>query len=287
MARGSVDVLENLLDGFLVGRFQVRYVHGNPGAPADLDRLFQGGGDPLSVSHVGDVEASLLRHDLARLHELVCGGEALGDVVEPGGDADRSLDHAALDLPPDQGHLKVVGGAAAEAAGHAADIGVRDVGNGILHVRPVDAVHVLPQALPAVVLAVRQRVKRFHIKYPLRCGIAVDRGVGDAVGHDDLGGEPLGGLGLQVGGLQQPAVGVVVGVDESGGDDPARSVDAVSACGSGKVSDFGDAVAGDEDVRPEARGARPVDDGAVEYGDFCHGVAGICRPAVSDSGSSS
>ena len=58
-------------------------------------------------------------------------------------------------------------------------------------------------------------------------GGGVNWGVGDAVGHEDFGGEALEGLGEEVGLLQEPAVGVVVDIDKARGDDFALGVDAV------------------------------------------------------------
>ena len=81
---------------------------------------------------MGGVEALLGRHGGAGFDEFVGGGKAFGDVVEAGRNADRAFGHAALDPGENLFHLHVVGDAAVPAAGHGPQMGVGEVGDGVL-----------------------------------------------------------------------------------------------------------------------------------------------------------
>ena len=76
-------------------------------------------------------------------------------------------------------------------------------------------------------MALQQAVEGAHVVDPVGASGRVNRGVGDAVGHEDFGGKALEGLGAEVGLLQEPAIGVIVDIDKARGDDFALGVNAV------------------------------------------------------------
>ena len=97
LGAGGVDAPDDL--GHLVpvwapGRLQVVDLRRHAGAPGDLDRLvepFQQAG--FLGAQVGDVDAAVLRNDLAERDQLVGSGVAPGRVDQGGGDAEGAVLH--------------------------------------------------------------------------------------------------------------------------------------------------------------------------------------------------
>ena len=101
--------------------------------------------------------------------------------------------------------------------------------------------------------------------------LGADGGVGDAVGHDELGGEALAGLADLVFFSQEPAVRVIVQIDEAGRNDLAGGVDYLGGCGAGEVANGSDAIALDADIPAAARRAVAIYDSSTCDDDIVQG----------------
>ena len=242
-----------------------------PGPFSDLDRLADPLQDPLLVTDMSRVDAVVFGDHLAGFDQFVGRGVALHDVVEPGRDAHGPLLHPPMHLPADHLHLQIVDPLLAESAGQRTDICVGDVAGDVLCRRPIEFGQELTNRFPTPVLLESQRIQTSEIEQPLSRGVGSDGSVRDAVEHQDFGGETLRGLGQKVRPFQEPAVGVVVDIDEAGRHDPAADIDPPGCFGVGEVTDRGDPVAGDADVGGVPVRAGAVDDRAAAENEIVHG----------------
>ena len=103
-------------------------------------------------------------------------------------------------------------------------------------------------------------------------GFPVDGGIGDPVGHDHLGGEPLSRLGQEIGVREQPRIGVIVDVHETRSHGPPPGVDPVSGLLAGQVSDLLNPVPENAQIRPVARIAGAVDENSALNDKIQHGA---------------
>ena len=264
-----VHVIEDLFGRRFVDGLEVGDVDRNSRSLADLHRLLQGRHDSHLVAHVGRIQ-TLGRHDPAGPDQFVGGGVALGDVVQPRGDADGARFHSLFDLPQDLSHLDVVRRLPTEPAGQRADVGVGDVRDAVLHRPAIQQPHVFGEAFPALVLLQPEPIERSQVVDPGVGGLPVDGGIGDPVGHDHFGGEPLGRLGQEVGVREQPRIGVIVDVHESWSHDPPPGVDPVAGLLAGQVSDLLNPVPANAQIRPVARIAGAVDKNSALNDEFQH-----------------
>ena len=176
---------------------------------------------------MGGVQPFVRDQQPADLGQFLQRGMALHDVIEPGGQPHGALFHALPHFMAYLSHLVIVECRLPKAGGQDPRVGVRQVSGRILDVTPVHLLHIVAESLPAAILLGAQPIQAAQVEHPLADCFATDRSIRDAVGHEHFAGESLGDFGCQAGTLEEPAVAVVVYIDESWGDDAPLGVDAL------------------------------------------------------------
>ena len=187
----QVDVVDERLDLGCRVALQMGDVHGHAGAPADLHRFLDAFQGAARIAHVRHIDALFGAHAQRGCGQLVGAGETLVDVIEPGREAARAVTHAGAHQFLDVHKLVVVGVALAKAQRQRAHVGVGHKGRHILRTLAVEQRHIVGNALPAGVLLEAQTVERAQILDPGMHRLCVDRRIGDAVQHEELGRKAL------------------------------------------------------------------------------------------------
>ena len=236
----------------------------------DLQSRLAGPGDPYAlldglgrvdvlVALVGGVEGPCPRHNPTQLGGLVLRRGALQRVLQPVRVAVRPRLQALLQHHAHAPHLVGRGRSAGVGHGGQPEVAVghegRDVDGGPGGFEPVEVLgHGGPVDLDDGIVAVD--VGREAVG--LGDGRAAVAAVADELGRDALGDGAL-GTGID----EQGVVGVAVDVDEAGGDDHARCVEAALRLGGAQVADRDDPAVLDAYVSGDSGRAGAVHDGAA------------------------
>ena len=207
----------------------------------------------------------------AQLHELLCCAPGARVVARPGGESQRTVLHALPDEPFRAVHERSDERNVPEAGGLQP---YRAVGNEVRGVDGHPAVVVLSEGSDGAHVEVHGRLTQQSAE-PASIHEIVSRrqrGVRHAVDSQQLGRDALA---QAIGVLrvdQQRALGVRVGIDESGRDDKARGVDHASCVGLRQIADRRDRVAGNAYVGPIRRRPGAINQSPVGYHYVEHGV---------------
>src|SRR5262245_16524434 len=158
---------------------------------------------------------------------------------------------------------------------HRSQVGRRYVESRFLGGSAVEQSQVIAERPPVAIFGKQQPVERSKVVMPVLPGQLIDRGVGNAVGHEDFGGETLAGLGPEVFFLEEPAVAVVMNVYEAGGNDLATGVCGLFCGSAAEIADGFDPVASNPNVARKASLASAVDNRAAGDEEVEHQVSEV------------